>query len=87
MVLLQADTMKRKLTVNLDHERLDNIVPDHLEVGVTNPVRDLVSAKPGTTTHGSPGTGEEVVEDGDLVTEEHETIDQVRSDESSTTSD
>jgi hypothetical protein len=34
-----------------------------------------------------PGTGEEVVQDGDLVTEEHETVDKVRPDETGTTGD
>jgi hypothetical protein len=27
--------------VDLDEEGLDDVVPDHLEVGVTDPVRDL----------------------------------------------
>lgn len=39
------------------------------------------------STYGGPGTSEEVVEDGDLVTEEHQSVDQVRPDETGTTSD
>jgi hypothetical protein len=38
-------------------------------------------------THGGPGTSEKVVEDSDLMTEEHQSVDQVRTDETSTTSD
>lgn len=30
-----------RLTVNLDQEGLDDIVSDHLKVGVTNPVGNL----------------------------------------------
>jgi hypothetical protein len=37
-------TESDQLTVNLDQERLDDIVSDHLEVGVTDPVGDLISA-------------------------------------------
>ncbi len=33
--------VEKLLTVDLDHEWLDNIVPDYVEVGVTDPVRDL----------------------------------------------
>lgn len=39
------------------------------------------------STHGSPGTSEEVIEDSNLVTEKHQSINQVRSDETGTTSD
>lgn len=49
---------------------------DKLKVGVTDPVRD-----------GGPGTGEKVVKNGNFVTEKHQSVDQVGSDESSTTSD
>ena len=61
---------------------------DHLEVGVTDPVGNLISARfevVQLTTHGGPGSGEEVVDDGDLVSEEHQSVDQVRSNESSST--
>ena len=34
--------MLSQLTVNLDQERLDDIVPDNFKVGVTNPVGDLI---------------------------------------------
>lgn len=49
---------------------------DHLKVGVANPVTD-----------GGLGAGEEVVEDGNFVTKEHEPVDEMRSDEASTASD
>lgn len=62
--------------VHFDHERLDNIVSDEFKVGVTDPVRDVGS-----------GSSEEVVEDGDLVSEDHESINQMGSDETSSTSD
>jgi hypothetical protein len=48
-------------------------VSDHFEVGVTDPVGN-----------GGSGTGEEVVQDGDFVTEEHQSVDQVRTDETGT---
>lgn len=35
--------MVHRLTVNLDQEWLDDIVSDHLKVGVTDPVGDLIS--------------------------------------------
>lgn len=38
-------------------------------------------------TYSGSGTGEEVVKDGDLVTEEHQSVDQVGTDETSTTGD
>ena len=38
-------------------------------------------------TYGGPGTSEEVVKDSNLVTEQHQSIDQVRSNETSSTSD
>lgn len=63
-------------TVTFDHERLDNVVSDHLKVGVTDPVAD-----------GGLGAGEEVVEDGDFVAQEHESIDQVGADETSSAGD
>ena len=42
------------------------------------------SLKSHLATHGGPGTGEEVVEDGDLVSEQHQSVDQVRTDETGT---
>lgn len=65
-----------RLTVNFNHEGLNDIVSNHLKVGVTNPVGD-----------GSSATGEEVVKDCNFMTEEHKTVDQVGSDETGTTSD
>ena len=49
---------------------------DHLEVGVPDPVADS-----------RLGAGEEVVKHGDFVSEEHEAIDEMRTDEASTTGD
>ena len=48
------------LTITLDHEWLDNVMSDQLEVGMPDPVAD-----------GGLGAGEEIVDDGDLVTQEH----------------
>ncbi len=56
----------RRLTVDLGHEWLNDVVPDHLKVGVADPVRDRGAR-----------AGEKVVEDRHLVTEEHEAVDQV----------
>jgi hypothetical protein len=33
--------------VDLDHEGLDDVVPDEFEVGVADPVRDLVEGSVG----------------------------------------
>lgn len=45
-----GEEKERGQTVNLDHERLDNIVSDQLEVGVTDPVRNLTqSVNPDST--------------------------------------
>jgi hypothetical protein len=49
---------------------------DHFEIGMTDPMTD-----------GRLGTGEEVVQYGDIVTEEHKTVDEMRPDEASTTGD
>jgi hypothetical protein len=88
---------ERTLTVDFNEEGLDDIVSDHLEVGVTDPVRDLgISAwttryatslfnLKGIVTHSGPGTSEEVVKDSDLVTEQHQSVNQVRTNETSTT--
>jgi hypothetical protein len=62
--------------VNFDQEGLDNIVSNHFKVGVTDPVGN-----------GGSGTGEEVVQNGNFVTEEHQSVDQVGTDETSTTGD
>ena len=49
---------------------------NHLKVGVTDPVAD-----------GGFGTGEEVIDDGDFMPQEHETVDEVRSNETSAAGD
>ena len=63
-------TKSEALTVALNHERLDDIMSDHLKVGVTDPVTD-----------GGLGAGEEIVDDRDFMTQEHQTVDEMRSDE------
>lgn len=45
---------------------------NHLKVGVTDPM-----------ANSGLGAGEEIIDDGDLVTQEHQTVDEVRSDETS----
>lgn len=64
------------LTVALCHVRLDDVVPDQFEIGMTDPMTD-----------GRFGTGEEIIEDGDFVSEQHETVDEVRPDETGTACD
>lgn len=61
-------------TVALNHEGLDNVVADHLKVGVTDPVRDR-----------GLGAGEEVIEDSNFMAEEHQAVNQMRPDETGTT--
>ena len=63
-------------TVALDHEGLDDIVPDQLEIRMADPMGDT-----------RLGTGKEVVEHRDLVAKEHETIDQMRTDKAGATGD
>ena len=38
-------------------------------------------------THGGPGSSKEVVQDGDFVTEQHQSVDQVGTDETGSSSD
>ena len=66
-------TSKLKLTVAFDHEWFYNIMADQLEVGMANPVTD-----------GCLGTSEEIVQDSDLMTENHETVYKMRPNETST---
>ena len=58
------------LTVTLNHERLDDVMSDHLKVGMADPVADR-----------GLGPSEKVIDNGHFVTQEHQTVDQVRSDE------
>ena len=62
------------LTVTFNHEWFDDIVSNYLKVWVADPVADS-----------GLGTGEEVVDDGNFVTQEHKTVDEVGSDETSAT--
>ncbi len=68
--------MDSRLTITLDHERLHDVVTDHLEIGVTNPMTDS-----------GLRSGKEVVKDGHLMSEEHETVNKVRADKASASSD
>lgn len=70
---MRRDESGCKLTVALNHERLNDIVSNELKVGVTDPVGD-----------GSLGTSEEVVKDGNLVAEEHESVDEMGANKTST---
>lgn len=63
------------LTVTFNHEWFDDIVSDHLKVGVSDPVAD-----------GSLGTGKEVINDRNFMAQEHETVDEVGSNETSAAS-
>jgi hypothetical protein len=65
-----------KCTVTLNHEWFKDIVSNQLKVGMIDPVGDA-----------RLGTGEKVVEHGDLMTEEHEAVDQMEADEACTTCD
>lgn len=69
-----AFTKLEALTVALNHERLDDIVSDQLKIGVADPMVD-----------GGLGAGEKVVDNGDLMTQEHQTVNEVGSDETGTT--
>lgn len=70
---MQSRRVEISLTVDFNHEGLNDVVSDHFKVGVTNPVGN-----------GGSGTGEEVVQNGDFVTEEHQSVDQVGTDETGT---
>lgn len=65
-----------KHTVALNHERLDNIMSNDLEVRMADPVTD-----------GSFRSGEVIIEYSDLVAKKHKTVDKMRSDKTSTTCD
>lgn len=68
--------MKVRPTITFDHEGLNNIMTDQFKVRMTNPMANRCLR-----------AGEEVVKDRDLVAEEHQTVDKVRSNKSSTASD
>lgn len=65
----------RRRTITFDHEGFDDIVSDHFKVGVANPVTD-----------GGLGSGEKVVKDGDFMAQEHQSVYQVGTDKTGTTS-
>lgn len=55
--------IKGSRTIALNHKRFDNVMSNHLEVWVPNPVTD-----------GSFGPREEVVENSYFMAEKHETV-------------
>lgn len=55
-----VSTKAKALTIALNHEGFDDIVSDHLEVGMSDPVAD-----------GGLGAGEKVIDDGNFMTQEH----------------
>ena len=63
-------------TIALDHKGFDDIVANQFKVGVADPMRDARF-----------GTGEKVVEHGDLVAEEHEAVDEMGADKACTARD
>jgi hypothetical protein len=63
-------------TVTFNHERLNNIMSDHLKVGMADPMAD-----------GGFGAGEEVIDNGHFVTQEHQTVHEMGSDETGTAGD
>lgn len=67
---------KATRTIALDHERLDDVMAHHLEIGVPDPVPD-----------GRLGPREEVVQHGHLVPEQHQPVDEVRADKPRTARD
>lgn len=68
------DVDRGQRTVAFNHERLNDIVANELKVGVPNPMAD-----------GGLGPGEKVVEDMNLVAQDHEAIDEMGADKASTT--
>ena len=68
--------MEGQLTITLNHEGLNDVVADHLEVGVADPMTDR-----------GLRTGEKVVQDGNFMAKEHETVDEVGADKAGATGD
>lgn len=73
-ISIDSERYREGRTVTLNHERLNNIVTNEFKVGVTNPMADSGFR-----------TSEKVVEDGHLVAEKHETVDEMRANETCTT--
>lgn len=74
--LARSSEEETLLTVALDHEWFNNVVANHLKVGVANPMTDS-----------GLRTSEEVIDNGDLVPQDHEAVDKMGSNESGTTCD
>lgn len=64
---------KKTLTITFDHKRFDHIVTDHLKIGMTEPVADS-----------GLGSRKKVVENGDIVSKKHQSVDKMGPNESST---
>ena len=71
---LYANLMIMERTVTFDHERFNYVMSNHLKIGMADPVSDS-----------GFGSGEKVVQDGDFMTEKHQTIDKMRADEACST--
>ena len=67
---MEKELKEGKPTITLNHKRFDDIVADQLKVGVSNPVAD-----------GRLRTREKIVNDGDFVPQEHETVHKMGTDE------
>lgn len=67
---------KKGPTVTFNHVRLDDIVTNEFKVGMTNPM-----------ANSGLGTSEKVIENCDIVTEEHETVNEMRANKTCTTGD
>ena len=72
----EPDMDNRLLTVDFNHERFHDIVTNELEIRVSDPVTDCRLR-----------TGEEVIDDSHLVPKEHQAVNEVRANETSSTSD
>lgn len=62
--------------IDFQHDGLDDVGDDEVEIGMAQPVSDILFA-----------TGKEIVEDRDLVTHAHEPVDEVGTDESGAAGD
>jgi len=69
----RCQTKSEALTIALNHEWFDDVMSYHLKVGMTDPVTD-----------GGLGAGEEIIDDGYFMTQEHQTINEMGSNETST---
>ena len=69
-------TKVEALTITLNHEWFDDVMSDQLKVGMADPMAD-----------GGFGPSEKVVDHGNFMTQEHQTVDEVGSNETSAAGD